>query len=394
MLAGFGAVAAGLTYHEPVIPVVSGLTGQPAGPGELTDPGYWVRHVREAVRFGDVALALHRQGVRDYLELGPDGVLSAMAATALADQPGDPAGFVPVLRPDHPERRTLLAALARWHVRGGPVRWADVLGGPRPRIELPTYAFQRERYWPDLTAARTVTPSGSAEIDARFWAAVEQEDLAALAAAVDDDGSGPDQSGLDALRPALPVLSSYRRRQRAQSALDAWRYRLTWAPSRLSPSASLTGTWLLVIPDEPAGSGLPADLLAKSLETSGVTVVRATLDTTDPDRARFTDRLRATLDRASAVGGAASISADHATRARRAVGEAVAATSAGADGPAVVDAVAADTAPETGTGVADAPGAGLVVDGVLAGSRRPAASRPARCSGGPGRHRRAGSGPG
>ncbi|WP_344316675.1 SDR family NAD(P)-dependent oxidoreductase, partial [Acrocarpospora pleiomorpha] len=151
MLADFRAVAEKLTYRAPKIPIVSTLTGRPADE-ELCSPGYWVDQVRGAVRFADGVRTLHARGVRAYLELGPDGVLTAMAddtLVALADSAAesDPV-LVPVLRRDRDERSAAMTALAELHVHGVPLDWRAVFPGAR-RVELPTYAFQREQYWPN-----------------------------------------------------------------------------------------------------------------------------------------------------------------------------------------------------------------------------------------------------
>ncbi|WP_443050937.1 hypothetical protein, partial [Streptomyces sp. JV185] len=77
MLAEFGAVVAGLEFGSPSVPVVSGVSGVVSG--EVSTPGYWVRHVREAVRFADAVAFVEGRGVSSFVEIGPDGVLSGMA---------------------------------------------------------------------------------------------------------------------------------------------------------------------------------------------------------------------------------------------------------------------------------------------------------------------------
>ncbi|GGV50875.1 type I polyketide synthase [Streptomyces spectabilis] len=145
----FRKVAEGLTYQDPTLPVVSNLTGELARPTELKDPEYWVRHIREAVRFHDGLNALTEFGVSTLLELGPDSVLTAMAHDTLTD-PAAQAGLVGALRKDRPEADTFLTALAKAHVRGATVDWAPLYAPveSRRRVELPTYAFQHQRYWP------------------------------------------------------------------------------------------------------------------------------------------------------------------------------------------------------------------------------------------------------
>ncbi|MFI6118217.1 polyketide synthase dehydratase domain-containing protein, partial [Kitasatospora sp. NPDC051164] len=146
MLAEFRAVAAEVVFAEPRIPIVSTLTGSLVS-AELTDPEYWVRHVREAVRFADAVHVLEGEGVRAFLELGPDGTLSAMAGHCLGEESG--AVLVPALRRDRPEAQSFTTALARLQVRGAAVDWHAVFAGTGARrVDLPTYAFQHENYWP------------------------------------------------------------------------------------------------------------------------------------------------------------------------------------------------------------------------------------------------------
>ncbi|GAA3035701.1 type I polyketide synthase [Actinokineospora globicatena] len=133
MLEEFARVANGLTYRAPEIPIVT------TAPGAVDGADYWVRQVREPVRFADAVASL--TGVTTALELGPDGVLSALAQHIVA---------VPTLRPGQDEPTTLVSALARLHTRGVRVDWQAYLRpwGAR-RVSLPTYPFARDRYWPD-----------------------------------------------------------------------------------------------------------------------------------------------------------------------------------------------------------------------------------------------------
>nr|WP_249645491.1 type I polyketide synthase [Nocardia sputi] len=149
MLAEFRAVARGVTYRQPTIPIVSNVSGAPAG-DELTDPEYWVRHVRAAVRFAPGVRALAASGVRRFLEIGPDTVLAAMTRECLAEQPDIEARctVVAAARRGADEVGQFTAFLAAAHAAGVDVDWRPVFTGQPPRrVPLPPYAFQRQRYW-------------------------------------------------------------------------------------------------------------------------------------------------------------------------------------------------------------------------------------------------------
>ncbi|MBV8933216.1 MAG: SDR family NAD(P)-dependent oxidoreductase, partial [Kutzneria sp.] len=139
MLAEFSRVVEGISFHPPRIPM-------PAG-DEVTVPQFWVRHVRRTVRFTDALAALRKQGVATFLELGPDGTLSAMVGEDRA---------ISLLKPDHDEADSVSRAVAELHVAGTPVDWDVVFAGKGRAVELPTYPFQRQRYWlrtPSTSAA-------------------------------------------------------------------------------------------------------------------------------------------------------------------------------------------------------------------------------------------------
>ncbi|MFI2190959.1 SDR family NAD(P)-dependent oxidoreductase, partial [Streptomyces sioyaensis] len=142
MLEEFGQVLSGVTCHEPQIPLVSGTPG-----ADVADPAYWVAHVRDTVRYRDVVEAMRAQGVSVFAELGPDGALSAMADTDT---------WVPALRANQDEAETALRALAGLYAAGVEVDWAAVTadGGRAVKVDLPTYPFQHQHYWPKSIAGR------------------------------------------------------------------------------------------------------------------------------------------------------------------------------------------------------------------------------------------------
>jgi acyl transferase domain-containing protein len=144
MLDEFADTLSGLTFTPARIPVVSNLTGEIAEPGAMQQPEYWLEQIRRTVRFADGVATLEAMGVTRFVELGPDGVLSGMAHETVPD-----AVLIPVLRKDRDESDAALTALSRLWAVGVDVRWPEVFArwGGRS-IPLPTYAFQRERYWP------------------------------------------------------------------------------------------------------------------------------------------------------------------------------------------------------------------------------------------------------
>ncbi|GLW89894.1 hypothetical protein Aglo03_07100 [Actinokineospora globicatena] len=139
VLAELAEITASLGFGVAAVPVVSTLTGDLDTAGALADPGYWVRQAREPVRFAEGVGALVRQGVDTVVEIGPDGALSALVRAVTA---------IPVLRREQDEAHSAVAALARLHTRGAEVDWrAFYAGTGARRVDLPTYAFQRRRYW-------------------------------------------------------------------------------------------------------------------------------------------------------------------------------------------------------------------------------------------------------
>ncbi|WP_371749978.1 type I polyketide synthase [Streptomyces sp. NBC_01283] len=149
LLEDFRHVAAGLTFREPRIPVVSNLTGRVATGAMLTDPDYWVRQLRGTVRFHDGVRFLESRGVTEYVEMG-HGVLSVLARRSQG--PDSPGIVTPLVRRGHDPVSTVTTALARLALNGARLDPGASFPGGR-RIPLPTYPFQRQHYWLSTPAA-------------------------------------------------------------------------------------------------------------------------------------------------------------------------------------------------------------------------------------------------
>ncbi|WP_221353556.1 SDR family NAD(P)-dependent oxidoreductase [Streptomyces beigongshangae] len=148
MLEDFRKVAESVTYHEPVIHLTK----------DVGSAEYWVRHVREAVRFADDVRSLQERGVTRFLEIGPDSVLTAMAGQS-AD-----GTMAATLRRDRPSTESLFTGVGRLFTTGVPVDWNAVFDGRGARrVDLPTYPFQHKRYW--RTAEKSLASAGLESVE-------------------------------------------------------------------------------------------------------------------------------------------------------------------------------------------------------------------------------------
>ncbi|MFN6486362.1 MULTISPECIES: SDR family NAD(P)-dependent oxidoreductase [unclassified Nostoc] len=151
MLADFEAIANQVTYNQPQISLVSNVTGELAG-DRITTPQYWVNHIRQTVRFADSMQTLHTLGYRVFLEIGPKPILLGMGRQCL---PESESLWLPSLRESIPEWEQLLSSLGELYVAGGKVNWLGLEQDyPRRKVALPTYPFQRQRYWIEHTPPR------------------------------------------------------------------------------------------------------------------------------------------------------------------------------------------------------------------------------------------------
>ncbi|MFF8975196.1 SDR family NAD(P)-dependent oxidoreductase, partial [Streptomyces sp. NPDC014995] len=229
-------------------------------------------------------------------ELGPDAALTPMATQTLDD---DTTLAVPALRRGQDEPGTVVSALGRLHARGVPVDWRAFFAVPAGRgaVELPTYAFQRQRYWLDVPADADAPRGGrgTGPDESRFWDAVESGDLDALGAALGSDDS-------TSLGAALPILADWRRGERLRTTLDSWTYHVTWKRLARDNGAGLSGRWLAVVPAGLAAGRTAAVLDGLRAQGAEFTVYEAG---TDPEA--YGPALRSVLEGAGELGGVLSL---------------------------------------------------------------------------------------
>jgi acyl transferase domain-containing protein/acyl carrier protein len=240
MLDGFAEELARLTFAPPAIPIVSTVTG--TSDADVTDPGYWVRHVRSTVRFADAVTAAAGEGVERFVELGPDGSLTAAVRATVPH-----VTAVAALRRGRPETAGIVTALATCHVDGADLDRGLLVGRGR-LVDLPTYPFQHERFWYDAG----------------------------------DEPAPRSRDGLGGHRPADTAT---------------WRYAVRWSAADLPEEAVLPDRLVLAVPEvlDDAGERLVARLTGEMSRLAGETRVVRLDASQEQGRARGADAVRAAV---------------------------------------------------------------------------------------------------
>ncbi|GAB3823380.1 type I polyketide synthase [Dactylosporangium cerinum] len=288
------------------VPFYSAVTGDRLDT-EALDAGYWFRNLRETVRFDDAVRAV--PGSRQvFIEVSPHPVLT-MALTEIFTEavgPGSsPATAIGTLRRGEGGPDRLLTSLAEAYVRGVPVDWTVSTGRLERPVDLPTYAFQRQRYWPRIRVAQAPenpAVGGAPAFESQFWAAVERHDRDELTRSLRLDPAGAGES-LDAL---LPALSSWHRRGREVSAADRLRYTVTWKITSETSVPVLNGRWIALVP---AGHVADEHVVAcvKGLCTYGAEVTTVVVDPATADRDGLGADLRDAVEQGTAPTGILSL---------------------------------------------------------------------------------------
>jgi polyketide synthase 12 len=260
--------------------------------GRELDADYWFRNVRMTTRFAETIDKMLSDGYRFFIEISPEPLLSA-ALAAIFDEAGLAAVAVGSLGREDGGPARLMRSLGELHTCGLDIDWTKVSTGRR--VTLPTYAFQRSRFWVETTGQRRASEPilvQAPAADDGFWGAVEASDLDGLAHALRVE----DPSQRSSLAALLPALTSWRRSHQERSTLDTWRYQVGWRPAAASPTVgAVSGTWLVIGPSEPEDPEL-AQLIEQGLVSAGAKVVQVEVDEDDPDREDVARRLQRALD--------------------------------------------------------------------------------------------------
>ncbi|MBU3068121.1 SDR family NAD(P)-dependent oxidoreductase [Nocardia sp. NEAU-G5] len=235
--AGLAAALAPIAPRTGRISFYSTVTGTRLDGSELTAE-YWFRNLRHPVLFHPTTEALIADRYTTFLEPSPHPVLTASIQDT-AEAAGTDVVTLGTLRREHGARADLLASAAHAWTRGIGIEWAAEYPDARP-ITLPTYPFQRTRYWPDTSAGSQEPESG----DGEFWSAVQSGDTAAVASLL-----GLREDRPDWMAEAMPALARRREIRRASERIDALRYAIEWTSSAAIGAGTPAGRWLVVTPD-------------------------------------------------------------------------------------------------------------------------------------------------
>ncbi|MEH0449027.1 SDR family NAD(P)-dependent oxidoreductase [Streptomyces sp. B21-102] len=278
----------------PSVPFLSTVTGEWVE-GAVTDGGYWFRNLRQSVLLEPVVRRLLGEGFGAFVEMSPHPVLAVPIGETVEAVGGDAVVVGSLRRGEGGLERFYLSLGEAW-AGGVAVDWGPVFAGLSPcRVELPTYAFQRSRYWLDLPKVQAGVDPAQEE----FWRIVEEGDVEGLAGTLGLEGTG-------GLGDVLPALSAWHRGRQGRAKLDSWRYRVAWRPYQLPEGAALDGTWLLVVPEEHTRSPL-AVAVEDALSEAGATAVTLALAADELDRALVAARLTAAVAGTDGVAGTDSV---------------------------------------------------------------------------------------
>ena len=256
MVADFEQLAATLDYQTPQLPLISTVTGQLAD-ATIATPQYWSQHILAPVRFAAAITTLQEQGYETFLEVGAKPILLGMARQCL---PTSQAVWAMSLRPQQADWQVLLHSLAELYKQGVAVNW-EAFEAPyrqsRQKLGLPTYPFQRQRYWVDTSASTSPASQGALELS-HLLAEGEVDTLVQQLSSV----AHFSEAEVKALPKFIDVLTSHYRHQLRETTVKDWLYELEWQIKPRSASTTKAvkweglGSWLILADQEGLGQSL------------------------------------------------------------------------------------------------------------------------------------------
>ncbi len=247
MLAEFEQVAATVNYAPPALKLVSNVTGE-VETEAIATPTYWRDHVRQPVRFAASLETLHKQGYHTFVEIGPKPTLLGMGQYCLTE---GAIAWLPSLSPKQADWQQMLQSLGSLYVQGATVNWATLdQRSSRRRLQLPTYPFQRQRYWVEFPeqAAAEIEKSFSPSAQTRITELLNQGQVQPLAQLLTQTKTLSNQE-LEVLPKLLQLLVKQNQQQQTATRLKDWLYKIEWQPQHRqetppSNGHRQSGTWL------------------------------------------------------------------------------------------------------------------------------------------------------
>ena len=262
ILSRFERVASQIGYSAPQMEIISNVTGR-LNRDEMSTPAYWTRHIREAVRFAEGMHTLQQQEVDLFIEIGPKPTLLSMGRRLLPDY----GSWLPSLRQGHDDWSQLLSTLGQLYVRGVEIDWAGFHSSiqPQRKVMLPTYPFQRERYWIDTSAS--VGQNVQERSSTPLLELLQQGESQLVASQLETTGELSEEERqllpklLDLLAPAAMMRAD---------AINECLYEISWQASNRTASTTDTscvstrlsaGSWLIFADQDGVGEALASRLL-------------------------------------------------------------------------------------------------------------------------------------
>ncbi|MEM9567853.1 MAG: SDR family NAD(P)-dependent oxidoreductase, partial [Cyanobacteria bacterium P01_E01_bin.34] len=265
MVEAFRETLATIDYQTPEVPVISNVSGEAIGT-EIATADYWCQHILEPVRFAEGMQTLAEMKLSALLEVGPHPVLLGMGRSCMAEDNAAVLGWLPSLRRGQPDWTAMVSAAAELHIKGLSLNWSAVSGGSRRRVELPTYPFQRQRYWVEATSDGSQTEDNGTDNLEPVLQLVQQANLDRLSQQLVESMTLSSHQ-LQLLPDLLQQLVKLQQQSSLQEDMQGACYRLQWSEQATTFTESQQQqpqNWLILADRQGIG-----EVIAAHIESQG-----------------------------------------------------------------------------------------------------------------------------